>query len=144
MVRTGATFASPIVEPSRLVIAKTGRQDLGLPASGCGFETFELLDDRVQGIGSLHARIGRDTLPVEQKAHEIAHRNGLDFRAQALHGIGVDTRQQPALAPFFHTRLRRKAAAHREALGLERGERGRDIARRAPQWRGERGLGHRA
>jgi hypothetical protein len=49
----------------------------------------------------LHARISRDALPIEQEAHEVAYRDRLDLRAQTCDGLGMDAREQTALAPLF-------------------------------------------
>ena len=51
-------------------------------------------------FGPLHLRVGRDALPVEQEAQEVARRHGLDLGAQPLDRVTVDAREQPALAPF--------------------------------------------
>ena len=74
-------------------------------------------------------RLGGDPLPAEQEAQEVARRHRLDLGAQALERVAVDAREQPALAPFLDRRAGREAAAHREAFGLERRQRGRDVAR---------------
>ena len=52
-------------------------------------------------LRTLHPRVGRDALPVEQEAQEVARRDRLDLRAQALDRVAVDAREQPALAPFL-------------------------------------------
>jgi len=49
----------------------------------------------------------------------------------------VNTRQQSPLAPLLAVSLGREAAAHREAFGLERGERGIDRAAREAERVGE-------
>ena len=63
-------------------------------------------DHRVERVRPLHARVRRDALPAQQEAQEVARRDRLDLRAQALDGVAVDARQQPALAPFVGRRLR--------------------------------------
>ena len=71
-----------------------------------------------------HARVGRDALPGQQKAQEVARRDRLDLRPQPLDGVAVNAREQAALAPFLGRRCRREAPAHGEAFGLERRQRG--------------------
>ena len=118
-----------IVEPARLVVGEARRQDLGLPGAGRRLEAFELRDDDLDRVRPLHARIGRDALPAEEEAQEVARGDRLDLGAQALDRVAVDPGEQPALAPFVRGRCRREAPAHGEAFGLERRERGRDLRR---------------
>ena len=56
-----------VIEPRRVTV-EAGRQDLRLPGAGGRLETFQLRDDLIEGIGPLHARLGRDALPVERTA----------------------------------------------------------------------------
>ena len=51
-------------------------------------------------FGALHARLGRDVLPAEQEAQEVARGDRLDLGAQPLDRVAMDARQQAALAPF--------------------------------------------
>src|SRR6185437_16141741 len=64
-----------IVEPGRLVAGKTRRQDLGLPGAGRRLVAFELADDGEQRVRALHARIGRNALPAQEEAQEVARRD---------------------------------------------------------------------
>ena len=90
----------------------------------------------LERLRALHARLGRDVLPAEQEAQEVARRDRLDLRAQPLDRVAMDARQQAALAPFVLGRAGREAAAHGEAFGLQGREAGGDrrdrAARRAP------------
>ena len=125
-MRTGVTLRSPplaraiawtearprdpsgealIVEPARLVFRDARRQDLGLPGAGRRLEAFELRHDHLDGIGPLHARVGRDPLPAKQEAQEIARGDRLDLGAQTLDRVVVDAGEQPALAPFVQRPL---------------------------------------
>ena len=132
-----------VVEPARLVAGDARRQDLGLPGAGRRLEAFELGDDHLDRVGPLHARVRRDPLPADEEAQEVARGDRLDLGAQTLDGVVVDPGEQPALAPFLGRCRRREAPAQREAFGLERRERGRDLLRPEPERRRERALGHR-
>jgi CheY-like chemotaxis protein len=48
----------------------------------------------------LHARFRQRSLPLEQEPQEVSRVHGLDLRAQAFHGIAMDTREQTAVAPL--------------------------------------------
>ena len=126
-----------IVEPARLIFGEACRQDLGLPGGGRGLEALELCHDDLEGVRPLHACIGGDALPAEQKTHEVARGDRLDLGTQALDRVVVDARKQPTLAPFVSACLRREAAAHDEALGLELCQGGFDPIGREPERYGE-------
>src|ERR1700730_10172784 len=49
-------------------------------------------------------------------AQKITRRDWLDFGAQALDSIAMDSCKQAALAPFFHDAFGRKSPAHRKAF----------------------------
>ena len=90
-----------IIEPGRVIIFEARGQNLRLPGAGRRLETFELLDDGLERIGSLHARFGCEMLPGEQEAQEIPRGDGLDLGAQPFDRVVVDSREQPAVAPFL-------------------------------------------
>ena len=90
-----------LVEPGRLVAGEARRQDLALPGAGRRLEAFELADHGIERLRPFHPRVGRDALPVEQEAQEVARRHRLDLGPQPLDGVAVDAREQPALAPFL-------------------------------------------
>ena len=122
-----------VVEPARLVAGDARRQDLGLPGARRRLEALELGDDDLERIRPLHAGVGRDALPAQQEPQEIARGDRLDLGAQTLDRMPVDPGQQAALAPLVRGRRRGEAPAQREAFGLERGERARDLARLEPE-----------
>ena len=70
----------------------------------------------------------------QQEAQEVARRDRLDLGAQPLDRVMVDPREQPALAPFLRRPLPGvKRPRKREAFGLERRQRSRDLVRRKSQ-----------
>ena len=111
------------VEPRRTIVLQPRRQDVAFPGGGRRAEAFELADDGVERSRALDLGVGRDPLPAEQEAQEVAGRHGFDLRPQPLDRVAVDARQQPALAPFVDRRVRREAAAQGKAFGLERRQR---------------------
>ena len=127
-----------LIEPGGLVFVDARGEDFRFPRACGRFEAFELREHRGQRVRALHARFGRHALPLEQEAQEVPRLHGLDFRAQALHGVAMDAREQAALAPLFFRGARREAAAHREAFGLKSGERGVDLRGRHAERVGER------
>ena len=129
-----------LIEPGGFVLTDAVGQDLGLPGAGRRFESFELRQDCAHCVGSLHAQRRRDALPLEQEAQKVPRFDRFDLRAQAPHGVAVDSCQQPAFAPLSGCRrVRGECAAHREAFRLQRGERGFDPRRRHGEVRRERG-----
>ena len=79
---------------------RAGRIGL-LPRAGGDLETLELVDDRQHAGPALALGAGGDVLPAQQEAHELLGGDGLDLAAQAVLGVGVDARQQPARAPLL-------------------------------------------
>ena len=75
------------------------RTPLWLPPGG-HVEPGQLVQHRGERVGSLHARLSRDSLPVEQKAHEVTCLYRLDFGAQALHRVAVNASEQATFAPL--------------------------------------------
>src|SRR5262249_56541174 len=90
-----------VVEPRRLVAGEPRRQDLALPSPGRRLESLELGDYGIDGIRPLHARVGRDALPGQQEAQDVARRDRLDLRPQPLDRVAVNAGEQSALAPFL-------------------------------------------
>ena len=132
-----------IIEPGWFVLGDTRRQDLGFPGASRRLEPFELADDRFDGVRPFHLGVGRDPLPAEQEAQEVARGDRLDLRAQSLDRVAVDACEEPALAPFVRHHTRREAAAHGETFGFERQERWRDFVRIEPERSRERIFGDR-
>ena len=99
------------IEPGRPIVGEPRRQDLAFPGAGGRAEAFELGDDRVEDLRPLDLRIGRNALPLEKKAQEVARGHGLDLGAQPLDRVVMDAGEQAALAPFVGRRARREAAA---------------------------------
>src|SRR5438270_10294893 len=89
-----------LIEPGGLVLADARGQDLGLPGARWRLEALELREDRAHRIGTLHAKRGRDALPVEEEAHEVARLGGLDLYAQPLDGVVMAARERPPFAPL--------------------------------------------
>src|SRR5579862_2684532 len=120
-----------LIEPGGLVLADPARQQLRLPRAGRRLETLELREDHTDRIGALHPRLAGDPLPFEQEAQEVARIDRLDLSAQSLDGVAVDARKETPLAPLVGPgRVRGEGTAHREAFGLQRGERGIDARQR--------------
>ena len=127
-----------VVQPGALVVGHTRGKDFAFPSARRRLETFELRKGRSESFRAFAPRIGAHVLPCEQEAQEIARRDGFYFRAQALQRVAVNAGEQSALAPFFAVRAGREAAAHRKPFGLERCERGGDLAGLQAERRGER------
>ena len=64
------------------------------------------------------------SLPREEKTIKIVNGNRMNFRAQAVDGEPMNSRQQPTVAPFLLGCLRVKFAAQNKAFRLEREQRG--------------------
>src|SRR5262245_30404450 len=71
-----ASGETEVIEPIGFVALEAHGEDFAFPRAGGGFVALELRDDDAEGIGPFHAR-GRDTLPGEEEAHEVARRDGL-------------------------------------------------------------------
>src|SRR5262249_26801518 len=106
-----ASGEAEIVEPGRLIAGEPRGQDLALPRSRGCLETLKLGYDRFKRVRSRDAILGRDALPRQQEAQEIARRHRLDLGTQALDRIVMDARQQPALAPFVDLLLILRSSA---------------------------------
>src|SRR6185503_16903297 len=112
-----------LIEPRRVVLVDSRRQDLCFPCSCRCLEALELCEDGGDSIWPLHPCPRRCTLPLEQETQEIARFHRLDLRPQALHGVAMDARQQPALAPFpLCRRLGGEPAMNRRSFRLQRNE----------------------
>ena len=74
-----------------------------------------------------HARFGRDPLPIEEKAQEVAGGDRFDFGAKPVDGVTVDAREQAPFAPLLRIQLRGEMPAQCEALALQCDERLRDL-----------------
>src|SRR5688500_11441347 len=94
------TRKTPFVEPISIVVGQARGQNLSLPGGGRGFKAFELSQDWIKRLCTCHSRFGRDMLPGEEKAKELARCHRLDLGSQTLDRIMVNARQKPALAPF--------------------------------------------
>ena len=70
---------------------------------------------------------GCDPLPFEQKAHVVARRDWLDFRAQALDRVAVNASKQATLAPFLCGRPWRETTREREAFVFKGSESRQDL-----------------
>ena len=66
--------------------------------------------------------LGRDALPIEQEAQEVARQHRLDLGAQTFDGVAVDAREQPAIAPL-NWRCRCPARSCRASRSLRLPER---------------------
>src|SRR3954452_7153546 len=85
-----------LIEPCGLVFADSRRQDFSFPrARGC-FKAFQLSQYSTNSNRALHASFGCYTLPLEEETEEIACFDGLDFSAQALDCVSMDSREQAA------------------------------------------------
>ena len=118
-----------IVEPGWVVVFEARGENLSLPGTGRCLETFELLDDGRERIGSLHARLRCEPLPGKQEAQKVPRGDRFDLGAQPLDRIVVDSCEQPPVAPFFRDGRAREAATQGKAFRFERAERGADCAR---------------
>src|SRR5439155_15774927 len=96
-----------------------------------------LADDLEEPVAAMQLRPRLHVLPAEEKAHQVGGGDGLDLPPQAAEGQAVDARQEAALAPLLLARVRREAAAERDARALESGETDRDRTRRDADARGE-------
>ena len=127
------TGEAAVIEPVGLIRGKPGRQDFALPGAGRSLEAFELRHDGLERLWPFHPRLCRDALPDREKAKEVAGGNRLDLGAQALDCVLMNSREQPALAPFFRGSLGGEPAAQRKAFGFQRGKGGEDVSWRQPQ-----------
>ena len=114
-----AAGAAEVIEPVDLVIGHACGQQGRFPCGGRRFEAFELAEHAGQGFGATHAGAGRDMLPVQQKADEVALWHGFDFAPQSPQCVAMDAREQAAFAPFLLLHARRKTPAKHVALGFQ-------------------------
>src|SRR5262249_2862367 len=92
-----------------------------------------------QGALSFQPRLARYVLPRKQEAQEVARRNWLDLRAQALDRVMVDAGEQPPVAPLFVIDTLNEPPAQNRALGLQRRPRRPHRVRLQPERRRQRG-----
>ncbi len=96
----GLARTAGIVQPGHGVILHPAGQQLTFPGTGRRAETLELLQHLAHCRAALQAGARGQVLPIEQEAHEILERHGLDFPTQALDRVAVNTRQQVPFAPL--------------------------------------------
>src|SRR5204862_7141201 len=83
--------------------------------------------------GTFAARSRREALPLEQEPQKIGSRDGFDFLPKPVERIAMDTREQPALAPFGDRDAAGEPAAQRKSFVLERRESEIDVDDRQAQ-----------
>src|SRR5439155_17229972 len=79
---------------------------------------------------SLAPRAGRDALPAQQEAHEVARADRLDLAAQPALGVGVNAREQMPRAHLGLAARGIERPAQRIARRLERGDPALDLSLR--------------
>ena len=97
--RRGPARLSSSSQVGSYSLTRAGRISVSHAAAGAS-KPSSCDDDAGDRIGAFDARFGRDALPLEQEAHEVARRHRLDLLAQPVHGVAMDAREQAPLAPL--------------------------------------------
>ncbi|CRM09569.1 hypothetical protein [Pseudomonas sp. 58 R 3] len=129
--------AAQLVEPGGGIVLEPRTEQVAVPGRGGGGVAFELPDNLRQHCAALATGAVGQVLPIEQKAHEVLQRHRLDFPAQALDGVAMDTREQMPLAPLFLAGAGAEMAAQHVAFPLQTRECLADIRDRQRQRRGD-------
>ncbi|AWK18868.1 hypothetical protein B4599_13965 [Xanthomonas oryzae pv. oryzae] len=128
-----APGGAQLVQPGRLIVVHTRRQQLAFPQHRRRLEAFELSHHAGQCIRPRYAAAAVHALPFEQKARVIALRHRLDRAAPSSQRVTMETCQQVTLAPFFRLRVRTELPCHDIALALQARQCERDLCLWYPQ-----------
>ena len=141
-----AAHSAQLVEHRRRVVLHTRGEQVVFPRRRGRRVAFELAQHVGQAAFACAALVAvgsGQVVPAEQESHELRRRHRLDVGTQLLPRRAVQTREQPAVAPFGCSRLG-KGTAHRRALGFEPQQRGEHAVGIEPERRGQRRGRHRA
>lgn len=88
------------VEPARVVVGYTSREDCAFPLDGRSFEALELMQRFEDSFFTGELRLRCEMLPAEKPTHVGGWRDGFDLFAQRAKSAAMDTLQNTAFAPL--------------------------------------------
>jgi hypothetical protein len=107
------------VQPFGIVIGHTRRKHGRFPRSQWQLATVKLFQDGLQAFQTFDPMFLVGSLPRKKKTIEIVNRDRLNFRAQSIDREPMNSRQQPAIAPFLLGGIGMKFAAQHKTFRFE-------------------------
>ena len=122
-----ATGKTKTIEPFGIVIGDARAKNCRFPGGQRQLAAVKLFENRLQTFGAFHAMFEIGALPCEKKTIKILRRDWLNLGAQPVDSESMNSRQQPAVAPFLLRRVRVKFAAQNKAFCFKSQQRSIDL-----------------